>query len=268
MSEQSQNPPEWIGALAGAIAGLGSRHLLDLARLLNLARSTPPSSGQLQRTLSLSTASAAQLARGLDQIINSPGVSVRDVQTALMTLASTRTTGIAQTDTVEIACTAPTRLGVPLRTTYATAMEMVGEAQNEILIVGYVFTEGAKSLLEQVARAGRDRRVRVTIIGNRMEEHLPALRSAWPSDCLGPRVFSCQANPRDKMSALHAKLLVCDGATALITSANFSHHGLHENIEIGVKVNSSSVARLVEFFNSLIVAGQVIPLTGAETAGK
>jgi len=100
MSEQSQNPPEWIGALAGAIAGLGSRHLLDLARLLNLARSTPPSSGQLQRTLSLSTASAAQLARGLDQIINSPGVSVRDVQTALMTLASTRTTGIAQTDTV------------------------------------------------------------------------------------------------------------------------------------------------------------------------
>lgn len=260
MSEQSQNPPEWIGTLAGAIAGLGSRHLLDLAGLLNPARSTPPSSGQLQRALSLSTMAAAQLARRLDQVISSPGVSVHEVQTALMTFACTRSTGIAQTETVEIACTAPTRFGVPLRTTYATALEMVEEAQNEILVVGYVFTEGARSLLEQVAKASRDRRVRVTVIGNRMEEHLPALRSAWPPDCLEPRVFSCQANPRDKMSALHAKLLVCDGATALITSANFSHHGLHENIEIGVKVISSSVARLVEFFNSLIIAGQVTPL--------
>ncbi|HLN31048.1 MAG TPA: phospholipase D-like domain-containing protein [Gemmataceae bacterium] len=231
--------------------------MLDLAGLLHAAHSTPPSSGQLQRALSLSTVSAAQLARGLDQVINSTGVTVRDVQTALMTLACTHSTGIAQTDTVEIACTAPTRLGVPLRTTYATALEMVEEAQNEILVVGYVFTEGAKSLLERVARASRDRRVRVTVIGNRMEEYLSALRSIWPSDCPGPRAFSCQGNPRDEMSALHAKLLVCDGATALVTSANFSHHGLHENIEIGVKINSSSVARLVEFFNSLIVARQV-----------
>jgi len=260
MSEQSQNSPDWIGTLAGVISGLKAGHLLDLVALLDPARSTPPSSSQLQRALSLSTASAAQLARGLDQVIGSPGASARDVQTALMTLACARGTGIAPSDTVEIACTAPTRFGVPLRTTYATALEMVEEAQNEILIVGYVFTEGAKPLLERVARASRDRRVRVTVIGNRMEEHLPALRSAWLSDCAAPRVFSCHGNPRDEMSALHAKLLVCDGTTALITSANFSHHGLHENIEIGVKISSSSVARLVEFFNSLIVAGHVTPL--------
>ncbi len=260
MSELSQNPPDWINVLAGVVSGLKARHLLDLAALLNPAWATSPSSSQLQRALSLSTASAAQLARGLDQVIGSPGASAQDVQTALMTLSCTRSSGIAQTDTVEIACTAPTRLGVPLRTTYATALEMVEEAQNEILVVGYVFTEGAKSLLERVAKASRDRRVRVTVIGNRMEDHLPALRSVWPPDCPPPRVFSCQGNPRDEMSALHAKVLVCDGSTALITSANFSHHGLHENIEIGVRVDSPSVARLVEFFDSLIVAGQMTPL--------
>lgn len=260
MSEPLLNPPEWINVLTGAVAGLGRRHLVDLAGLLDPPRSAPPSSGQLQRALSLSTASAARLARDLDQVICLPGVVVHDVQTVLMTLSATRNQGIAQTDSVEIACTAPSRFGVPLRTTYATALEMVKDARNEILIVGYVFTEGAKSLLAEVARASRDRRIRVTVIGNRMEEHLPALRSAWPSDCSGPRVFSCQANPRNEMSALHAKLLVCDGATALITSANFSHHGLHENIEIGVKVVSPSVARLVEFFNSLIVAEQVTAL--------
>ena len=80
--------------------------------------------------------------------------------------------------------------------------------------MGYVFTEGAKSLFERIARASRDRRVRVTVIGNRMEEHLPALRSAWPLDCPRPRVFSCQAKPLNEMSALHAKLVVCDDVTA------------------------------------------------------
>lgn len=260
MSEPSKHPPAWIGGLASAIAGLESGRLLDLASIFDPGRPAPPSSGQLQRSLSLSTASAAQLARNLDQVFKSPGVSARDVHTALTALALARSTPATHTDTVEIACTAPSRFGVPLRTTYATAIEMVEKAKSEILIVGYVFTEGARSLLEQVARASGNRRISVTVIGNRMDDHLPALRSAWPPDCPTPRVFTCPANLRDRMSALHAKLLLCDSATALITSANFSHHGLHENIEIGVKVTSSAVARLAEFFSSLIVAGQVTAL--------
>jgi len=185
-------------------------------------------------------------------------VTARDVRTALATIACIRT-GTSRGDSVEIACTAPTRMGVPLRLNFAVALEMVQGARQEILIVGYVFTEGARAILEQVAMATRDRRVRVTIIGNRMEEHLPALRSAWPADCPEPRVFSCKANPHDDMAALHAKLLVCDGSTALVTSANFSRHGLYENIEIGVKVECAGVVRLVEFFNSLIAEGLVKP---------
>jgi hypothetical protein len=261
MSEPLQNPPDWISVLAGAAGGLGRRQLLDLASLLDPVRPAPPSSGQLQRALSLSTTAATQLARSIGQVVRSSGVAVRDVQTALMTLAGTRSAASTQTDSVEIACTAPTRLGVPLRTTYATALEMVKEAQSEILLVGYVFTEGARMLLEEMARASRDRRIRVTVIGNRMEEHLPALHSVWPGGCPEPRVFSSLPNLRNEMSALHAKVLICDSSTALITSANFSHHGLHENIEIGVKVVSPSVARLAEFFNSLIVAGHVLPLS-------
>jgi phosphatidylserine/phosphatidylglycerophosphate/cardiolipin synthase-like enzyme len=54
------------------------------------------------------------------------------------------------------------------------------------------------------------------------------------------------------MAALHAKLLICDENVALVTSANFSHHGLHENIEVGVKIHSSSVARLVDFILAMI----------------
>src|SRR5690349_13854106 len=74
MSEPSQNPPDWIALVASTVSGLKARHLLDLAALLDPARSALPSSGQLQRALSLSTASAAQLARGFDQVMRFPGV--------------------------------------------------------------------------------------------------------------------------------------------------------------------------------------------------
>lgn len=258
-----QKPPEWINMLTGAVTGLGTGHLLNVIGLLDPARLASPSASQLQRSLSLSTASATRLARDLDRVIRFPDVNAQDLQTALMTLASLRNVVNVQMESVEIACTAPTRLGVPLRTTFATALEMVKDAQSEILVVGYVFTEGARLLLEEIARASRERRVRVTVIGNRMEEHLPALRSTWPPHHPGPRVFSCPVNPRDEMSALHAKVLVCDTSNALITSANFSYHGLHENIEIGVKIVSSTVERLVEFFNSLIITGQVTELAWA-----
>ena len=55
-----------------------------------------------------------------------------------------------------------------------------------------------------------------------------------------------------KVGSPYAKLLVCDGLNTLITSANFSYHGLHENIEIGVRIQSPSVIRLVEFIEAMI----------------
>lgn len=257
MNEHHRFCTEWLSALVTAVARLNAEQLIALAESLEVAGQTTPSSGQLQRALSVTTGDAGHLARSLAQVLNAQGVTAREVQTALATLAHARNVQLAKAETVEFACTAPNRLGVPLRTTYATALEMVQAARLEILAVGYVFTEGARPLLEQMAAAHRDRRVRVTLIGNRMEDHLQALRSSWPTDCPEPRVFSCDANPKDDMAALHAKLLISDGTAALVRSANFSHHGLHENIEIGVKIESPSVARLDEFFRSLIAAGHV-----------
>jgi phosphatidylserine/phosphatidylglycerophosphate/cardiolipin synthase-like enzyme len=93
-----------------------------------------------------------------------------------------------------------------------------------------------------------------------MGHQLGAIRSVWPTNCPQPELLSYDADPTDEMAALHAKLLICDNTSALVTSANFSLHGLHKNIEIGVKIESSTVRRLVEFFTSLIPAGLVKPI--------
>lgn len=248
----------WIADLAMAVCRLSGDQLRILA--YSYRRNEPalaPSTVQLQRSLSLSTTDTAHLVRELKQIMTAPDVTCHDIGVVLETLAHVRLMATAREERIEVVCTAPSRLGVPVRTTFATTVEMVQAARQEIFVVGYVFTEGARGLIEEIAVARRDRGVQVTLIGNRMQDQLATLRSLWPADSSAPNIFSRKADPSDDMIALHAKLLVCDSTVALITSANFSYHGLHENIEIGVKIESASVARLVEVVQALIRTGGV-----------
>ncbi|MGA2620214.1 MAG: phospholipase D-like domain-containing protein [Thermoguttaceae bacterium] len=150
---------------------------------------------------------------------------------------------------------------LPVRTTYATATQMIQGASEEIIVVGYVFTEGASALVELLAAAQTDRKVLVTIIGNRMRDQLSRLKGMWPAVTPLPAVFSRERLADDPLATLHAKLLLCDRSEALVTSANFSHHGLHANIEIGLHVKSPAIERLSDFLLALINSGEVDSLT-------
>jgi phosphatidylserine/phosphatidylglycerophosphate/cardiolipin synthase-like enzyme len=223
----------------------------------NEAAPSLPSVQYLQRALSLTTADASQLARSLSQLSRMTCLGSRDVRVALLALAEAKLNDSEAMERVEVVCTAPVQLGLPVRATFATTIEMVQSARETIILVGYVFTEGARELVRQLALARSNRRVKVTLVGNQMRTHLPVLRALWPHDMPPPRMYSREADPTDEMAALHAKLLVCDNAIALVTSANFTYHGLHENIEIGVKVQSKSVVRITEFVDALIAGGEV-----------
>jgi phosphatidylserine/phosphatidylglycerophosphate/cardiolipin synthase-like enzyme len=56
---------------------------------------------------------------------------------------------------------------------------------------------------------------------------------------------------------LHAKVVVADGASALITSANLTERGIDDNIEIGALIRGGSLPRrLREHILSLIDSGE------------
>lgn len=257
-NERPTDEFNWIADLVVAIRQLETRQLTALMlQYKGNGAAVSPSSTQLQRSLSLSTTDATHLSRNLERLASFQDVTARDVRVALATLAQACSARYMGEERVEVVCTAPSDLGVPVRATFATSLEMVRAAREEVLVVGYVVTEGAAKLIEQLAVARRDRRVSVTLVGNRIENQLITLRNMWPSGSPPPNILSRHADPSDEMSALHAKLLVCDRRAALVTSANFSHHGLHENIEIGVKIQSASVRQLVEFVEALIRTGEV-----------
>ncbi len=253
MDRKSTTARQWISALSAAASKLGLEQVIKLADGIDWSGMTRPvSASTIRRLLSLSTSDATELARVISTVLNQPTTQARDVGVVLASIAEMRSVGAASKDEVEIVCTAPSRLGVPLRATFPTVLEMIGKANHEILVVGYVFTGGAKKVVEGLAAASSLRNVRVTFIGNRMRQQLKLVRSLWPANSPLPLIYSRECNPKDDMAALHAKLLICDEINGLITSANFSRHGLHENIEIGARISSAAISRLVDFFKAMI----------------
>jgi phosphatidylserine/phosphatidylglycerophosphate/cardiolipin synthase-like enzyme len=51
---------------------------------------------------------------------------------------------------------------------------------------------------------------------------------------------------------MHAKVLIVDRLDALVTSADLTYHGLHENIEVGLRVHGPQAAAIAQRFDHLI----------------
>jgi phosphatidylserine/phosphatidylglycerophosphate/cardiolipin synthase-like enzyme len=51
---------------------------------------------------------------------------------------------------------------------------------------------------------------------------------------------------------MHAKCLLVDGTDLLVTSANFTFHGLHGNIEVGLRVRGVPAAEARKIFSHLV----------------
>lgn len=261
MTENRQRIREATAAVVEALSRL------DVSQLHALAASEPGdsagnvSAGRLKRAIVVSTSDATHLARRLNDALTGSGLTWADVVLVIEALAYARSEAVAGAE-VEIVCTAPERFGLPIRTTYATALQMIGEASSQIVVVGYVFTEGARNLIEELARAAKERGARITVIGNRLRGQLPLFKAIWPGGLALPRMFSREADADDPLAALHAKLLVCDRASALVTSANFTYHGLHANIEIGVRIHATAVEHLMRFIEAMIASGDLAAVEG------
>lgn len=148
-------------------------------------------------------------------------------------------------------------LGTPgiAQPTESVVREMLGRATSEIILLGYEFTDSSTVALLAAATV---RKVDVVIICDRGRGVATRIRDAWPTTCPHPRMF----HDRKRVNApphasMHAKCLLVDGKDLLVTSANFTFHGLHGNIEIGVRLSGKPAAEARKIFSHLVEAGIV-----------
>jgi phosphatidylserine/phosphatidylglycerophosphate/cardiolipin synthase-like enzyme len=156
--------------------------------------------------------------------------------------------------------TGPDARGSAARDTSVVVAELFARARQTVLIAGYSFDD-TQDILAPLHAAMRDRQVEASVFVDLTKLSAPAeseladpaetaaklfLERWWPFGDPKPAIFydPRTAEPRSLVS-LHAKCVVVDDRTTLITSANFTRRGHDRNLELGALIEDPGYARAV-----------------------
>jgi phosphatidylserine/phosphatidylglycerophosphate/cardiolipin synthase-like enzyme len=149
----------------------------------------------------------------------------------------------------ELVATLPPETPGLARPTERVVHEMLDRAKSEVILLGYEFSD--VSLIAVLERAAT--RADVMIICDRNRGAAQRVGGAWPAGAKRPRIFQDrQRSTGAPYASMHAKCLLVDAKELLITSANFTFHGLHGNIEIGVRLAGPPAAEARKIFSHLV----------------
>lgn len=157
----------------------------------------------------------------------------------------------------ELVATLPDASPRQARATQQVIWQMVRSARSEIILLGYQLT--SRDLIQLLSDAA-ERGVDVFLICNDSATVLRRVSEGWSTHAQAPRVFELgHRGQRDDIpfASMHAKSLLVDHIDLLITSANFTFHGLHGNIELGVRLKGPPVREARDVFSYLVTSGMV-----------
>jgi len=145
----------------------------------------------------------------------------------------------ASTETVEVVWTGPPTDVTSSRLTIAVIAGLIAEAKREIVLVSYA-SYPPKPILDALLAAS-DRGVEIVLLAE-----LPADRPGFRGIDLPMPELRCTrlhwpAAARPAGSSLHAKVLIVDGTTALVGSANLTGNAMEQNLECGLLVRGGPV---------------------------
>jgi phosphatidylserine/phosphatidylglycerophosphate/cardiolipin synthase-like enzyme len=257
-----------------ALSRLPDADLLALAAAVRAGRLAPPFAlASARRFCGSGEAGAAALRM---QQLTDEGLAPAHLALLLESIAQARARPV-EGNLLDLVWTGPEAAGLANRATGVVVRELFASASESVLVVGYAVFQG-----REVFRALADRmealpglRVRMFLEvqhqhGDDTPEQEVLARfarrfreSEWPGKRL-PEVFydpRSLATDTAKRSSLHAKCVVIDRQTALVSSANFTEAAQERNIEVGVLVRSPMfAARLAQHFDTLAAAGLLRPL--------
>jgi hypothetical protein len=251
--------------------------------LAGLVAGTPPAAiDAIAKALASGAITLTSSAVGIDAIPGvGPDVARRTVSTwrsldsdvtsneivlALSTANRLRRVELLNRPEIEIVWTGPTSPGTLVRSTPAVVEEMLRSVREagEILVVGYSLTaddgtlmKGVVDLLADASRMGAS----VTLVLHRdIEQHNKSnLLLAWSVFARKPNVLTWLPPPDHPYTKLHAKAIVVDRIDLLVTSANFTFHGLESNLELGLRIRGPQAGIVAERFDELMAAGVLKP---------
>jgi phosphatidylserine/phosphatidylglycerophosphate/cardiolipin synthase-like enzyme len=230
---------EFVAELAQLVRRLSDRQVVEWCDVLE---SVPePEHSVLERLITRDPgAEAFSAARRLVTAwsLHGPQSSGAAVALALSTAAAVQRE--VDYNRPRLVVSGPVSGAVPVRLTGAVVGEVVSRAAQRLLVVSFA-AYGVAEVVRQILAAAH-RGVHVDLVmetSTAAGEVFTALRDVatfwhWP------------AEHRAGSSSLHAKVVVADGETALLGSANLTDRGLNGNIEVGVLSHDGAFASTLD----------------------
>lgn len=172
----------------------------------------------------------------------------------------------------QLVWTGPSVEGSYLRSTREVVRELLRAAQHELLVTGYwiaAHDEGEGIIEEVITALGAavHRGVEVTVIVDERpraggRDNRQVLVDAWPPHTPLPRLLTWRLPADDRHLKLHAKVLVADGADALVTSANLTSYAMDRNMEMGVRVIGAPARSIADHFRRLVDSSVLVAFEG------
>jgi hypothetical protein len=257
---------------------LDALHNLSFAALRALAaslRDGPLAVGLSRHTLAQIVGGQADAVHGNLEGLQKQGMTPAHLALMLEAMAQTRERAGDPQILFELVLSGPEVPGVPTADTAATLQTLIETAQTEILLVGYAVHNGKrlfKRLAERmdscpalrvvfcldIARKPTDTSLASEIVRRFAHDfvtnHWPGTRR--PEVFYDPRAL---AETWEDRASLHAKSVIVDRRTAIVTSANFTEAAQRKNIEAGVLIRYEPfVTRLADYFEALRASGQLL----------
>jgi phosphatidylserine/phosphatidylglycerophosphate/cardiolipin synthase-like enzyme len=172
----------------------------------------------------------------------------------------------------EMVWSGPAGVSSTYRTTEQVMKELLDGANERLLIVTYAVQEVATLKAELSKALQRGVRIRFVL------EHFDVFQQQsweWKIAALGPelmagsRIFVWPPEMRHQVNgkvfgSLHTKCAVADEGQTFLSSANWTSAALEHNMEMGILIHDTHIARRVrDHFDALIAAGYLRPLCPA-----
>lgn len=145
----------------------------------------------------------------------------------------------------ELVITAPNNFKLKAHKTKLIVRDILVSAEKNITLTGYSISEYFSEMIELIIQKSTQG-VYVNLYLNDTQKHKDIIERLNTYESKFIKIFSYNQQSDDKMSALHAKLIVVDGHISFISSANLSYHGMQGNIEMGVLIESLEKAQEIE----------------------
>jgi phosphatidylserine/phosphatidylglycerophosphate/cardiolipin synthase-like enzyme len=252
-------------------------NLVQIADSIETGRLAPPfTSFSLSRELP--SEQCNHIALELNQLHES-GMRIHHLVYLLRAIAEERLDSQKGTPVLELVWSGPESPGSESRDTGVLVAELFAAAEKSVLVAGFAVAQG-----KRVFRALSDRmsdlpslKVRMFLNVSRPYRDLTTeaelvkrfadgfIANEWPGSRLPEIYYDRRALAADapKRASLHAKCVVVDERKTLVTSANFTDAAQRRNIEAGIFVVDSDLARsLLRQFDALIGNGLLRQVPG------